>query len=136
MRHHPGAACNTFRSSRNYLRLSCNPCNTINIETALLQSNCKQRYPRRWIGRTGGQRAIALKQLFMPEILPGYQDSPGPKIDTRQYGALFDNAIVGIVLASMFGEVVHASRFAEKQFGYGQPCYNYWFPILAPSLLL
>jgi len=44
--------------------------------------------------------------------------SAGLKIDSRQYEALFNNAIIGIVLTNQFGEIVHINRFAEKQFGY------------------
>jgi len=40
------------------------------------------------------------------------------KIDSRQYEALFNNAIIGIVLTNQAGEIIHVNRFAENQFGY------------------
>lgn len=46
--------------------------------------------------------------------------SIGQNIDARQYEALFNNAIVGIVLTNQAGEIVHVNRFAESLFGYSR----------------
>ncbi|MDR3714205.1 MAG: PAS domain-containing sensor histidine kinase [Puia sp.] len=54
----------------------------------------------------------------MPEADNVYKGAVGDNIDARQYEALFNNAIVGIVLTDQAGEIIHMNRFAENQFGY------------------
>jgi len=54
----------------------------------------------------------------MPEPGNVYKGTIGDNIDVRQYEALFNNAIVGIVLTDQAGEIIHINRFAENQFGY------------------
>ncbi len=39
-------------------------------------------------------------------------------IDARQFEALFNNAIIGIVLTNQAGEIMLMNQFAENQFGY------------------
>ncbi|MDP4261395.1 MAG: PAS domain-containing sensor histidine kinase [Bacteroidota bacterium] len=54
----------------------------------------------------------------MPEISREYRDFENAEFDARQYGALFNNAVIGIVLINQEGEIIHVNQFAENQFGY------------------
>ncbi len=48
--------------------------------------------------------------------MPG--GNAGDNTDVGRYEALFNNAIVGIVLTDHAGGITHLNRFAENQFGY------------------
>lgn len=54
----------------------------------------------------------------MSIITQQYKGIGGIAINGRQYDALFNNAVIGILLTNQNGEIISINSFAENQFGY------------------
>lgn len=54
----------------------------------------------------------------MSIITQQYKGIGGIVINGRQYDALFNNAVIGILLTNQNGEIINVNSFAENQFGY------------------